>query len=212
MPKGCLTRHDLSGQIFGRLTATSTSEIRGRNRVYWLCLCACTKEKWVISDALKSGATRSCGCLNDEARRVTIHGATQHGQTREYKAWHHMKQRCLNPKTKRFSRYGGRGIAICDRWLNSFENFLSDMGKCPSGMSIERENNDGNYEPGNCRWATTSEQNRNTSRKRLVTFNGLTLNLADWQKRTGIPHATLHYRLKNWSVERAFTEPLGASR
>lgn len=206
-------KSDLAGSVFGRLTATSRSETRGRHRVYWLCACQCGNEKWVIADALKSGGTRSCGCLNDETPRTPIHGATLNGtHTPEYASWHSMIQRCTNPNNQRWPRYGGRGITVCEAWLNDFREFLKDMGPRPDGMSLERKNNDFGYGPGNCQWATLEDQARNTSRNRFFTFNGETLCLKDWTDRLGIPHATLHHRLKIWTVERAFTTPRKACR
>lgn len=199
----------LAGLVFGRLTATTKCEIRGRRRTYWLCHCLCGEDKWVISDALKTGATRSCGCLNDEARRTPKHGGTINAKhTPEYATWHSMKQRCTNPTNRRFNRYGGRGIVVCPQWMNSFPRFLADMGPRPLSTSLDRIDNDGNYSPDNCRWAANILQSRNTSRNRFFTLNGETLCLADWSKRTGIAHATLHHRLKIWSVERALTEPV----
>lgn len=201
--------HDLSGHVFGRLTVTSTMELRARRRTYWLCICTCGETKWVISDALKSGGTRSCGCLNDEVRREVVHGcdrATE--QSPEYIAWHSMKQRCLNPTNDRYHRYGGRGIKICRAWIDDFRAFLSDMGRRPSGTTIERRDNDGGYCKDNCKWATNHEQSRNTSRNRMISFRDETLCVEDWRRRLGMSHATIHYRLNNWPIERALTEPV----
>lgn len=207
--------HNLAGRVFGRLTATSQMELRDRRRTYWLCTCDCGNVKWVISDALKSGATRSCGCLNDETRReATIHGHDRAGdQSAEYTTWHSMKQRCLNPMNDRYSYYGGRGIKVCDRW-NEFRNFLTDMGLRPSpDHSLDRyPDNDGDYCPGNCRWATDQEQARNTSRNRMIEFRGEILCIEDWRRRLGMSHATIHHRLNNWSVERALTQPVKSRR
>lgn len=201
-------RADVAGQSFGRLTVTEDSEIRGRRRVYWRCVCQCGTEKWVLVDALKAGATKSCGCLNDEVRRTPIHGATLHGRhTPEYATWRSMIQRCENPKNRKWHRYGGRGVQVCEAWRSDFRTFLRDMGPRPEGMSLERQDNNLGYEPGNCKWVTSSEQNRNTSRNRFFTFQGETLCLADWVKRLGIPHATLHHRLTVWPVEKALSTP-----
>lgn len=133
---------------------------------------------------------------------------TTHGMTgsRTYRAWACMKDRCKNRKTRCYSLYGGRGISVCRRWSESFEAFLEDMGECPGDMSLDRIDNNGNYEPGNCRWVSTAQQNRNTRRTRLITWNGETLCIADWSARTGIHRATIWLRLKNgWSIGDALT-------
>lgn len=118
-----------------------------------------------------------------------------------------MKSRCFNPNNIRFHRYGERGITVCDRWM-SFESFYADMGDCPPGMTLDRIDNDGNYEPGNCRWATVREQSQKTSRIRFLTFNGETLSLAEWARRLGIRANTLTMRLNTygWPLEKALTK------
>ena len=138
------------------------------------------------------------------------HGDAGGGKkAREYSAWGAMIQRCTNPKTVHYDRYGGRGIKVCDRWLNSYVDFLADMGRCPAGMEIERIDNDGNYEPGNCCWATRKAQNRNTSLCRLLTFRGQSLAVAEWAEILGINHRTIMSRLNmGWSEERALGVPV----
>lgn len=117
-----------------------------------------------------------------------------------------MLSRCKSPSYAGYKDYGGRGIRVCERWEN-FENFLLDMGERPPGTSLDRINGNGNYEPGNCRWATPKQQIANSSRPRLVTFNGITRNLAEWSKETGVPVTTIGYRLRiGCSLERAFTK------
>lgn len=154
---------DLAGQKFGRLTAVSLTRIG--QRPAWLCVCDCGKEKAVEGGNLRSGQVRSCGCLRNEmtGQRSTAR-LTTHGMSRSYAyyAWGSMIQRCHNPKDRNYYRYGGRGVSVCDRWRESFESFLEDMGHRPGkGYSIDRINNDGNYEPGNVRWATAKEQANN---------------------------------------------------
>jgi hypothetical protein len=125
----------------------------------------------------------------------------------EYRAWRSMKQRCFNPKCRSYRDYGARGITVCERWL-VFENFYADMGSRPADMSLERDRNSGNYEPGNCRWATRTEQQRNTRQNKLLTYAGETHCTAEWALRTGIAHNTIYARLKRgWSHERALTTP-----
>lgn len=163
MPSMPKLRRDLAGQVFGRLTAVSDAGSNGRDRL-WFCRCQCGGSKVVSVGMLRQSRTRSCGCLNRETH--TKHGSAHRGQwTRAYRAWRGMRVRCLNPKCVWYHRYGGRGITICDRWL-SFEYFLADMGECPDGLTLDRINNDGNYEPSNCRWATWTQQRANRSDSR----------------------------------------------
>ncbi len=122
-----------------------------------------------------------------------MHGNTKHGMfgTPTYTTWGQMIQRCTNPKSKEYPRYGARGIKVCERW-RKFENFLADMGLKPAGLSLERVNNDGDYEPDNCKWATPLEQSRNRSNVIQFTHKGKTQNLTDWARESGIPKSTLH--------------------
>ena len=161
-----------------------------------------------MAQSLTKGATRSCGCLNDETRRIGKHGGNRVGaRTLEYQSWASMIQRCTNPKNRKYHRYGARGVGVCPEW-SDFTQFLKDMGPRPSAKhTLEREDNDLGYSPGNCIWATKAVQNRNHSRNRFVTFNGETLCLIDWAQRIGVPYPTLHYRLNNWPVDRALTTP-----
>ena len=156
---------DITGKQFDRLTVLkrTTSDQRGEAR--WICRCECGNETIVLGSNLRSGKTRSCGCLRFELPQGASH--PKHGayKTREYSSWQHMRRRCLDQNNDKFHRYGGRGITICERW-NSFENFLADMGRRPPGLTLDRINNDGNYEPGNCRWATSEEQASNHRMKR----------------------------------------------
>lgn len=161
---------NLAGQIFSRLTVLAQGPRYANGHARWFCLCACGKTTLVEAGNLRSGRQRSCGCLNDELRGKarTTHGHTTNQfynrQSPEYNTWQLMKSRCYYPKSNRYYRYGARGITVCRRWLDSFANFLADMGPKPSPRhSIDRINNDGNYEPTNCRWATTAEQRRNRS-------------------------------------------------
>lgn len=205
-----MPRDVLAGRVFGRLTVTNEYQARKRGRIYWLCECVCGTRKWVTSQALKTpqhvvGSTKSCGCLDREIQR-TIHqpGRLVNGKaSTTYRCWDAMKQRCGNPKHRAYKRYGGRGISVCSEWAN-FAAFLSDMGPRPSDQhSIERKDNDGNYCASNCVWATKTEQSRNTSRNRRITFGGRTLCLADWSKLTGIPAPTLAGPRALLHIERA---------
>lgn len=148
-----------------------------------------------------------CGPLENQVKGGVV--ATKHGMsnTPTYRSWAGMVQRCSNSDLAGWGNYGGRGITVCERWLK-FENFLADMGERPKGTSIDRyPNNDGNYEPGNARWANRSEQNENTRAVRYITFNGESLSLSGWSRRLGIGVGTLGNRLdRGWSLERAFTK------
>lgn len=203
---------DLTGQQFGRLVALR----QAAKRQYWVCRCDCGNERIVFGPDLqrkrdtrrRRSPTQSCGCLFRELarKRFVTHGHKRGGKlTRVYTAWCNMLQRCLNPKVKNFSDYGGRGIQVCERWLK-FENFFADMGECPPGMSIDRRDNNGNYEPDNAQWATRQMQNRNQRRIRPITFNGETLLVTEWAERLGLNRRTLVDRLnKGWPIERALT-------
>lgn len=153
---------DLTSQRFGRLTVMEQVPHEKKEVTKWRCICDCGKETIVIGHSLKTGNTQSCGCLNKETTTKT-HGHTVGGKfTPEYSSWAAMLTRCTNPNSMHYYRYGGRGIKVSERWLHSFETFLEDMGSRPKGRySIERKNNEGNYEPGNCFWATDRQQTRN---------------------------------------------------
>ena len=116
--------------------------------------------------------------------------------TREYRIWIAMIQRCTKPVSSSYAYYGGRGIAVCGRWANSFDAFLADMGRCPSGMSLDRINPDGNYEPANCRWATRLEQARNKTNTKRYDHDGLSLTAAEWAERSGVEYGTIRSRLR----------------
>lgn len=140
----------------------------------------------------------------------SVHGKFNHGKaTKEYNCWQKLKQRCSNPNKPGSEHYLGRGITVCDRWKNSYELFLKDMGRCPKGMSIERINNDLGYSPENCKWATWKEQNNNKRNNRRLTCGGITKTMAQWAEYFGINPAVIKYRLKHgWPVEKAITVPL----
>lgn len=129
--------------------------------------------------------------------------------TTEYRTYSAMLARCYNPNVRNYESYGGRGITVCERWLHSFENFLADIGRRPPGLSLDRINNDGNYGPENCRWATLREQNQNTRTNKFLTFKGETLPQVEWERRMGLSRGLLCARIADgWSVERAITAPM----
>lgn len=199
---------DLTGQRFGKLVVVRRNGSDNKGGAMWLCNCDCGNKKTVRSHDLTSGKTRGCGCLQREY--VTKHGcAKRSGTTPEYKTWKSIRGRCLNPNKDSFKYYGGRGIFICDRWKDSFDNFLSDMGYKPGPQySIERINNNGPYSPDNCRWATSSEQSNNTRQNHLLTINGDTHTLTEWARIKGIKPVTLLSRLRNgWMPYDAIMTP-----
>jgi hypothetical protein len=157
------TRLDLTGQPFGRLTVSILIGNAGK-RVMWSCRCSCGNVVNVSTSHLRSGHTQSCGCLKSEATSDRNRLTAKHGMygSREWRSWKAMKDRCYLASHSKYRLYGGRGIRVCIRWMVSFENFFADMGPRPEGTTIDRfPNKDGNYEPGNCRWATASQQNAN---------------------------------------------------
>lgn len=155
---------DKTGQKFGRLSAVrflrGSRKVRGK----WECLCECGNVVFVESSQLTNGDTVSCGCrkLDHISEHFTTHGKSG---DREYRSWVAMKQRCYNPNVTGYPNYGGRGITVCERWLESFQNFFEDMGECPEGMTLDRIDVNGNYEPNNCRWVGESLQKFNTRRR-----------------------------------------------
>lgn len=197
---------DLTGKTFGRWLVV---KFAGRKTCgfFWKCLCECGVVKIVNGPSLKRGETKSCGCFARDNPSALVHGGCRKGiVSKEFVAWVGIKQRC----NKHFPNYGARGINICTRWRESFESFLSDMGKSPSPKhSIERIDNDGNYEPENCRWVTQKEQARNRRSNRLLTRNGKTATLAEWAELSGVNRATIWSRLRRrWSVDEAIFTPI----
>lgn len=203
---------DMGGRSFGRLRVTAFSH-RGKNkRIYWACLCDCGNKAIVSANNLSRGWTRSCGCARRYVRtprirqilreRATTHGLTK---TRTYESWFAMKRRCLRNDGDNRKYYVFRGIRVCERWMK-FENFLADMGERSEGMSLDRINNDGNYEPGNCRWATPVDQANNRRSNKIYTHNGVSMTQAQWAKSLGIRVNVLCYRIKaGWPIEKALT-------
>lgn len=158
---------DLTGKKFGRLVVLGKSSKKQNGKIHWWCQCECGNLANTYTGALISGNTKSCGCLQRQrsAEVSTIHGQSKRGgQSKTYSSWASMMSRCYNPKVKHYSYYGGRGLSVCKRW-HSFAEFLSDMGEKPEGLSLERTNNNKDYSPENCRWATPSDQSRNARRK-----------------------------------------------
>lgn len=156
---------DHAGKAFGFWMVKEKATSTAKGGAAWLCVCVCGNEKVVPAESLVRGKSKSCGCKSDEMRSTNN---TKHGHTRfdgymsgTYRSWHAMRQRCMRKNHKQYADYGGRGISVCERWT-SFESFLEDMGERPTGMTLDRwPDTNGNYEPGNCRWATNSQQGLN---------------------------------------------------
>lgn len=153
---------EMSGKKFGRLRVVCENGKDSTGDIKWTCWCDCGNIVVVKGSSLRSFHTKSCGCLSEDRKVKHNHSKTKYKKaTKTYSAWVSIKGRCLNKNNKNYNDYGGRGIIICDRWLNSFENFLADMGEAPKEMSIDRINNDKGYNQDNCKWSTQYEQNRN---------------------------------------------------
>ncbi len=206
------------GTVFSSWTVMAEAEPRfemnGQCASYSECRCECGVVAAVRNNSLKQKQSTSCGCKRTEkivASRVS-HGATRFGKTSaEYKAWQSMLLRTGNANTKCFARYGGRGITVCERWATSFEAFFEDTGPRPSKKhSLDRfPDNDGNYEPTNCRWATGTEQQNNRSVTRHLVVKGISKPLAEWSREVGIDSSTIFERLKRgWSDEDAVMRPV----
>ena len=198
---------DLVGCRFDRLVVIRRASATSSRNIRWECLCDCGEMTVVQGGSLKNGRTRSCGCLQKEI-------ATKHGMedTLTYTTWAQMKTRCLNPRHRWYSYYGGRGIRVCRRWLQ-FENFLADMGVKPKGMTLDRLDNSGDYSSGNCRWATREVQQNNRRNTRFLLFRGKRQSVMQWCRELGIAERLIRGRLRlGWSPERIFTEPTDFKR
>jgi hypothetical protein len=212
---------DMTGEHFGHVTVQRRAHQDGQ--WFWWVLCDCGTSPpfvaggWRIRRA--DPPMRCCNCLRQAVgARSTTHGATRATRqgriTPEYRTWAGAIQRCTNPKTRGFHRYGGRGISVCDRWRASFADFFADMGERPSRHhSLDRIDTNGHYEPGNCRWATPRTQQRNKRSVRMLTVHGERDSLAAWAERFGLSISRVHQRLRlGWSEEEAIATPPGAKR
>jgi len=200
---------DLIGKKFGKLIVTKFAFFK-KKRTYWHCKCDCGKETVVRGDNLKSGLTNSCGCERGNFK----HGYRRNRErSKIYVVWNHMIQRCTNPKNLAYKNYGKREITVCDRWNckkgGSFENFLEDMGICPSGLTLDRINNDDGYYKENCRWVTSKINNRNKRSNHLIPYDGKKLCIAEWSEITGIHESTIWQRINDgWTPEETLTTPV----
>lgn len=196
---------DLTGKRYGRLTVVKRVYKDEKKNSYWLCKCDCGNETIVIAANLKSGQSKSCGCLRKEVS--TTHGK---GGTRLYHIYKSMKNRTTNPNYKEYKYYGGRGIKICDEWLNDFEKFYdwSVSNGYKDDLTIDRIDVNGNYSPCNCRWVTMKEQQNNRRNNHIITYHGETHTVKQWAEKLEINYNTLLSRINryHWTIERAFTQ------
>lgn len=205
---------DITGAVFNRWTVLGYA---GKGTGLWNVRCECGTIAAVNASNLKRGATKSCGCLRRETSQVTAtkHGALAGGcSSKTYSIWKAMKKRCSNTNTADYHRYGGRGIKVCDRWLSAFENFLADMGECPKDFTIDRINNDGDYEPGNCRWASRKEQSMNKPDLVWLDYKGSKITLSDFARSIGKSHSTVwrNVFLHKLTPEQIATRPNGRGK
>jgi hypothetical protein len=203
------------GRRIGRLTLVRQGyKTYGQKRrvrlIVFECVCSCGTKTFVRKDHLKSGATRSCGCLERESRGQSqkTHGEA-YRRTAEYRCWGHMINRCLNPRNKAYRLYGGRGIKVCKEW-RSYSRFLAVMGRRPSARhTLERIDNNDGYRPGNVKWATMAEQNLNKRTNHYLTIQGVRKTVVEWAKSAGLKPKTLYNRLyAGWLPERAIAKPI----
>ena len=193
----------VSGQLFGRLTAIRA----GARKYHWLCKCDCGVEREYSAGNLKSSASTSCGCKRAERNNHTTHGKSG---SLTHKRWISMRKRCMDKNASNYPKYGGAGIRVCDEWAHSFDTFLRDMGECPGPeFTLDRKNNALGYSPSNCRWATRTEQARNTTTNRLLQYEGKSLCVEEWACVLGINPRTIMSRISlGWSVEKTLGTPV----
>ena len=199
---------DLTGQRFGRLTVIERAKNTKNNKAQWLCECDCGNKKVVSAANLKNGGTISCGCRSKEAKFI------KHGKSNDrlYKRWTAIKRRCYDKRCVNYKNYGGRGIKVCDEWLNSFQSFYdwSVANGFADSLTLDRIDVNGNYEPNNCRWVTIEVQSNNRRNNHLLTYNGETHTMSEWSSILGIERYILNNRIvaQHWAVERALTTPV----
>ena len=201
---------DLTGLRFGRWTVIERSTNKG-NQTMWHCKCDCGTERNVNAYALVHNGSNCCGCIHKENPNRKTHGMSRDFISSE---WRGMKSRCYNPNNKSYYDYGGRGIKVCEKWKDDLQSFYDDVSKLEhfgeKGYTLDRINNDADYEPNNVRWATKSEQNTNKRNNINITYNGKTQCLKLWAEELNIPYLTLYKRINklNWDINKALTTPV----
>jgi hypothetical protein len=189
---------------FGRLTVIERNGSDKRGKAYWTCLCSCGGKTLKTTNGLLSGDNKSCGCLKTGDH--TTHGLSK---TREYRIWQGIKERCLNPKRREYKWYGGRGIKICDRWME-FENFIADMGKSPENYTVDRKDVNKGYDPENCIWIPFKKQGWNTRKTIRVKDGAEIISMREWAKRNNVDRKKVRDFVKGGlSLEDAMKKVLG---
>lgn len=199
---GKCIRADMKGKRYFDLLVLAYSHTKG-GKAYWYVQCVCENKKTVRGEHLRAGKVKSCGYLNRKKCKLNpiTHGMSK---TPIYTTWQAMKDRCFNTKADNYINYGGRGITVCDRWVNSFENFIIDMGPRPEGKTLDRINNNKNYSPENCQWSTPKVQASNRRNSKIISYKGLSLTVAEWAGEIGVKVGTLYSRLyRDWPLEKA---------
>ena len=206
--------NDLTGKKFGKLEVIGVHDT-GSRKTYYVCQCDCGNVKVVRADALISGATKSCGCIKKEQDKANLAANHSHKMsgTRIYETWQDMKRRCYNKQNARYDRYGGRGITVCDEWLNNFQSFYdwAISNGYSDDLTIDRIDNDGNYEPSNCRWSTVKEQCNNRSSNINITIGNATKSLMSWCEIFNVDYKKVHARYHRngyESIDRLFNDIL----
>ena len=199
---------NLAGKTFGRLKVIKQVKERKNKQIYWECQCVCGQTAIIRGNRLSSGITKSCGCL---AKEITKKRSITHNMsyTSEYAIWASMIHRCTNSNNRAFKNYGGRGITVCDDWRHDFMAFYNHVGKRPSPKhSIDRIDNDGNYEPGNVRWTTEQKQHNNTRKNHKITLHGHTMSISEWARFVKMKKVTLITRIRlGWPPAKAIFQP-----
>lgn len=203
---------DMTNKRFGRLTVIER-DLSIIGKAYWKCLCDCGKETIVYGASLRNGLTKSCGCLSNE---ISKNNFKKHGlsNTRLYRIYYSMKNRCYKHKDKRYENYGKRGIIVCDEWKNSFEAFYEWAMRSGynENLTIERIDVNGDYCPDNCTWITKERQSLNKTNSYLITYNGETKCLSEWARQFGISRGAILNRIKRgWNIEKALTKKIDKS-
>lgn len=201
---------DLTGTRFHRWSVIGRATNTKQGQAQWFCRCDCGTERILKSIVIRRGISKSCGCLKREGliNRSTKHGHATNGISQTYHSWAGMIARCTDTNHSSFNRYGGRGITVCERWLQ-FDAFLADMGERPKGTTLDRINGEHGYEPSNCRWATAKDQARNKRNNYRITISGVTRCIAEWAEMRGL-HKDLIWerRQRGWSDVDAVMTPV----
>ena len=196
--------NDLTGKKFGKLEVIGVHDT-GNRKTYYVCQCDCGNVKVVRADSLISGATKSCGCIKKQQDKTNLTANNRHKMsgTRIYETWQDMKRRCYNKQNVRYNRYGGRGIKVCEEWLNNFQSFYdwAIRNGYSDDLTIDRIDNDGNYEPSNCRWSTVKEQCNNRSSNINITIGNATKSLMSWCEIFNVDYKKVHARYQRNGYE-----------